>query len=260
VGLAKLIRSDFRKLIKILSTVKVRSWQPVIASFAWHRLSNEPCLVVYVGGLSAPIHLRYGTSDFEVFSQVFLDRQYDFPINGPVNLIVDAGANIGLASVFFLDKYRDATIIALEPEFENFKMAQKNLQHFHGRFILLNSAIWSEDATLAVSNDFRDGREWSYCTSPVSAHDECRAAIVPAISIETLMSRYRVDRIDLFKIDIEGAEVNVLRDGNLDFFGKTRCCAVECHDSIAEALFASLAHRHGRRVFHRQELTISIDA
>lgn len=34
--------------------------------------------------------------------------------------IVDAGANIGLAAVYFTNRFKDATIVSIEPEQSNF--------------------------------------------------------------------------------------------------------------------------------------------
>ena len=47
--------------------------------------------------------------------------------------------------------------------------------------------------------------------------------------------------LDLLKIDIEGAELQVFRDGSTDFLAKTRCCAVECHGAAPEQAFRAAA-------------------
>src|SRR5438477_12484313 len=76
--------------------------------------------------LKHPVYLRFGTTDAWVFKEVLLDSEYDFlpPISPKV--IVDAGANIGLSSIFFANKFPEATIYALEPEESNFQLLEKN--------------------------------------------------------------------------------------------------------------------------------------
>src|SRR6478735_7707633 len=75
-----------------------------------------------------PIYLRNGSSDVHVFSQVIYDREYELKYRVKPTVIVDCGANIGLATIFFKNKFPDATIIAVEPESSNFKVLQKNTE------------------------------------------------------------------------------------------------------------------------------------
>src|ERR1700741_4382586 len=70
-------------------------------------------------GISHQLKLRKGTSDLEVFREIFLFNTYDFPVPEP-RTIVDAGANIGLSAVYFANRFKDATIFAVEPESSNF--------------------------------------------------------------------------------------------------------------------------------------------
>ena len=43
-------------------------------------------------------------------------------------LYIDAGANIGLTSIYFANKFPNAKIVALEPEIDNYIILQKNIQ------------------------------------------------------------------------------------------------------------------------------------
>src|SRR6185295_3177023 len=55
-----------------------------------------------------PFFLRARTSDIPTFDQVFVDREYEFLAENSPDVIVDAGANIGLASIFFANRYPGA--------------------------------------------------------------------------------------------------------------------------------------------------------
>ncbi len=70
--------------------------------------------------------VRPKTSDFSTFRQIFMDHEYDFKLLDVPNIIVDAGANIGLASLFFAQRFPSAKIFALEPDHSNFEMLMKN--------------------------------------------------------------------------------------------------------------------------------------
>lgn len=56
---------------------------------------------------------------------MLLNAEYAWDTAVRPRVIVDAGANIGLASLFFANKYADAKIIAIEPEEHNFKILKK---------------------------------------------------------------------------------------------------------------------------------------
>jgi hypothetical protein len=77
-----------------------------------------------------PIYLRTLTSDIPVYTQVFKECQYNFELPSDPTVIIDAGANIGLASVFFATRYPEARIVSLEADSENFAHMRKNVAPF----------------------------------------------------------------------------------------------------------------------------------
>jgi FkbM family methyltransferase len=199
--------------------------------------------------------LRNGTSDFAVFCQVFLERQYDLPIVPKAEYIVDAGANIGLASVYFLSRNPRARVVAIEPDPENFEIAQENLRSFGDRCKLIHGAVWSHSGTLAISRgSFRDGKHWATQTLPIvdDTHDSVRAYSVNELTRDALFPR-----IDLFKMDIEGAELQVFRDGETGFLMTTRCCAVECHGDDCVNAYSAAIQAAGFRLRQSSELLIA---
>lgn len=82
-------------------------------------------IVVSYHAVKYPIHLRLKTSDMLTFVHVFLRGEYDVEIAKTPTIIVDAGANIGLMSIFYANKYPDAKIISLEPDRSNFTLLKK---------------------------------------------------------------------------------------------------------------------------------------
>jgi methylase of polypeptide subunit release factors len=69
---------------------------------------------------------RNGTKDLSVLKQVFVERQYDFPLPKAPISIADAGTNSGLLAVYFANRYPGASVIAIEPEDSNFKLLKRN--------------------------------------------------------------------------------------------------------------------------------------
>ena len=76
------------------------------------------------------VYLRPGTTDQNVYDEIFLEREYDINLGTPL-FIVDAGAHIGLAAVFFASKYPKATVIAIEPEPSNFGVLLRNVENYN---------------------------------------------------------------------------------------------------------------------------------
>jgi len=199
--------------------------------------------------------MRDGTSDWDAFIQVFLDGQYDLSFPNSPAYIVDAGANVGLASLYFLRRFPQARVISIEPDPENFAIAQKNLAPFGDRCHLVNAALWSTAGTLFISRGtFRDGRHWATQTLPLQAAGE---ETVQARTIKSLTNEFRFPRVDLLKMDIEGAEVSVFGLGDTSFLGNTQVCAVECHGAEGETAFKKAAMPYGFKFKRFGELTVA---
>jgi FkbM family methyltransferase len=150
------------------------------------------------------VHLRIDTSDFCAYRDVliFRSKSYDPGIPGfSPNIIVDAGAHIGMASVLFALKYPTARIIAVEPEPSNFAVLIRNTAPYK-TITPIRAALWREDGevTLGASNAHPKG------AFQVVENGQQR---VRAITLGTLMRETGMDSIDLLKVDIEGAEVEV---------------------------------------------------
>lgn len=78
------------------------------------------------------------------------------------------------------------------------------------------------------------------------------ATSVPAFTISQLIDQLGVERVDLIKMDVEGAEAEILREGR-DWIDRTRVLVIELHDRLVPGCAESLAERlRGRR--YRQEI------
>jgi FkbM family methyltransferase len=252
VGMRKHYKIPLRTLF---ANVGLRSIGDVLSAFEDFSVRPDGRTELNVRGVAHAIQLRNRTSDFAVFRQVFLEQQYNLPIVGRAEYIIDAGANIGLSSVYFLSRNKKARVVAIEPDSENFAIAQQNLASFGARCRLIHGALWSHSGTLAISRGtFRDGRHWSTKTVQ-DLHSG--GEHVRAYSIDELIQATNFPRIDFLKMDIEGAELQVFRDGRDDFLSQIRCCAVECHNHSCVSAFKNAAEKFGLRCEDRGELTIA---
>ena len=200
--------------------------------------------------LRHPFHFRHGTTDRFVIAEVFLGQQYRCLLNVPnVKVIVDAGANIGTASVVLLNAYPEASLIALEPDPGNFAVLARNLEYYGRRAVCLQKALWHEPATLTSHRDFRDGGEWSIQVRPSAS------GAIEATTLQSLMDQYRLPSIDILKMDIEGAEREVF-DHASTWLGRVRIIATELHNEHCRAAFATATAPYAAETTRHGEVTL----
>jgi FkbM family methyltransferase len=181
-----------------------------------------------VSGLSHPIYLRIGTTDNCVFRQIFIEKHYDFSLSSLPNVIIDAGANIGMSAVFFANKYPAAKIIALEPEDSNFALLKENAAPYP-QITPLKVALWKEEKAIRLV-DPGEGHH-GFRTVERATGESSQNSFVPATDLDTLMTKMNIEFIDVLKIDIEGAEKEVFEHAQ-NWIDRVGVLMVELHDHI----------------------------
>jgi FkbM family methyltransferase len=201
------------------------------------------------------VYVRYASSDLDVFEQIFVKQTYRclLDIRKP-NLIVDCGANVGYSSVYFLNKFPEAHVIAIEPDPGNYSMCQKNLGAYGERVTLLRAGIWTHDAPLIVCRgQYRDGREWAVQVR------ECQTGETPEVygrDIGTVLGQTRFQAIDILKVDIEGAERAIFSGRRHTWLDQVCNIAIELHDTTCEAVFFTAMSGYRYDLSRSGELTV----
>ena len=77
--------------------------------------------------------------------------------------------------------------------------------------------------------------------------EDTERGTTPALGIGALMQRLDVDQFDLVKLDVEGAEEEILRNGWESWLSRTRMMVVEVHNPEAEAVLAAIVDDGWRR-------------
>lgn len=175
------------------------------------------------------IKIRTNTSDLQCLRQVIIDQEYNVDIQPEPKVIIDAGANIGLSSVYFAEKYPDAKIYAIEPDNSNFKQLLENVVEYKN-VIPINTGLWHKACILNVY-DCGLG-EWGIQVSDKQMRGK-KLSEIHAISIDALIKKYNIKNIDFLKLDIEGSEKNVLNNAST-WIDKVNTMAVETHDRMVD--------------------------
>jgi FkbM family methyltransferase len=181
---------------------------------------------IRVPGMRAPLYLRARTSDLRAFQQVFVDGDHDVaPVRAP-RTIIDAGANVGFASVAFANRYPDAQVIALEVDAENYEILRRNVAPYPNVHPL-RAGLWSHRAYLKITNPTGDA--WAF---QVTETDQSDADRIEALSVADVCATCNVDRIDLLKVDIEGAEYEVFSRNVEPWINRVALLMIELHDHL----------------------------
>ena len=187
-------------------------------------------IYVHLFPIRRDVLIRLGTSDLNCLKKVFLTMEYSMPFKISPKVIVDAGANIGMATLYFAAKYPKANIIAIEPESSNFKILQHNCSSL-SNVTLLEAALWPFEQTVVIANSQNEKYEFSVAAM---TGDGSLAGGIPTINVPALLKKTADQRIDLLKLDIEGAEWELFSTDCESWLNKVQVIAIELHDRYRE--------------------------
>lgn len=156
-----------------------------------------------------------------MYREIFERQIYYFEAHTSTPYIIDGGANIGLGVVYFKKLYPQSEIVAFEPDPHIFRVLERNVSGFSG-ITLQRQALWTEETLLP----FKAEGSWGGRLSDSSGPDKI---IVSA----TKLSNYLCRPVDLLKLDIEGAETEVLSDCE-PYLGNIARIFVEYHSFAAQ--------------------------
>lgn len=167
--------------------------------------TTGPPVELRIRGIPTPLLCRPGTSDADVLWDTFGEAYHRPPVPLPPDAtIVDLGANVGYTAVDLAVRHPAARIFAVELDAGNADLAEHNLAPFGGRCRVLVAAVWSSDGEVVYGGE----DAWGLRVVRGSAGER----VAPAMRISTLFRHFALERVDYVKMDIEGAEAEVLSD------------------------------------------------
>lgn len=145
---------------------------------------------------------------------------YRFSTNDAHPLVIDCGANIGMSVVYFKHQHPNARILAFEPDPEVFAVLSANCREFGLTDVKLHQeAIWTESSALSFRRE----------SSTLGGRLENRHTDRDGVTVRTQRLRDLLNqKVAMLKIDIEGAETDVLED-SADVLGNVDHMFVEYH-------------------------------
>lgn len=205
-----------------------------------------------IRGIRTPVYCRSQGPDFLVLHQLLGEKACDFPFRNPPSLIIDAGAHVGFATLFYANRWPGVRIIALEPEANNCNLLRMNCSNYPN-ITVIQGALWHERTRLQITNP--NALSWGFrmgeCSSP-----DLGSNLVEAYTVSDLLNISGQSRISLLKIDIEGAELNLFVNGPQRWLNQVDAILIELHERFRPGCRSALENAvQGRQVirFHQGE-------
>jgi FkbM family methyltransferase len=171
----------------------------------------------------ALIHYKRPYELLHSYKEIFEKEIYCFSsvIDDP--LIVDCGANIGLSVIYFKNIYPKSRLLAFEPDESNFEILKLNVQKNSLTNIdLFQSAVWTSNGEITFESK---ESEASHVSEGGSGNK------VNSIRLRDVLEAY--PKIDFLKMDIEGAEYQVMPDIH-DMLPRVKNLFLEYHGKAEE--------------------------
>jgi len=170
---------------------------------------------VQVGGVSFHIAPR-GAVAMDLWSGLRFERhelELILSIARPDTIFFDVGANTGLFSLAIAQKVSHARVYAFEPCAWSFKVLMENIR-FNGldNVMPIRTAIgdYTGEAVLLINAKGKDGLN----TIGSPTRSDCKVVgheKVPIVTLDAFVKNNNISRVDVMKVDVEGAELLIFR-------------------------------------------------
>lgn len=177
------------------------------------------------------IGYRPGTSDTTIIYEALLKSgrksEYRIPANVDPKVILDIGGNIGVASIFFAHTFPAAKIFSFEPVPENFALLKKNISSLPN-VSAFQIALGDDDKESPIFGDRQRDNLGGF--SFFNEHTDVSTAIIVQVrNAARFVESLGIDRVDVIKIDTEGAEYGIITAFDPGMLAEVRWIVGELH-------------------------------
>jgi FkbM family methyltransferase len=202
-----------------------------------------------------PINLRHGSSDIDVFYQIYCVEEYRMIKKLNVKSLLDLGANIGLSTSYLLSSFPEAKAVCVEPDVENLELCRKNLSAYGNRVDIQGAAVGATRGWCQVdSKTLGKRKEFARTFDRASGLSEG----VPIITVRDCLVIAGVEKFDLVKIDIEGGETELFSAPS-DWLDCVQNLVIEIHGKKAKEVVMGAMSVYSYAHFISHELDVFLD-
>ncbi|MGH3764587.1 MAG: FkbM family methyltransferase [Pseudonocardiaceae bacterium] len=254
IGIPSILARQVRELLADIQ-LAVAGWgvrggaalSRVMLEYHWSLARGRDChrwtrsIQLRVGGNAVRCVVRSRLSDMFVLRELFVHQTYRFPYAqylDPVERVVDIGSNVGLSALYFSLWFPNAEVVCVEPDEDSVGMIYRNRAANSFDWYVECSAIGSAEGRVTLY-----ASEWAASSSTNKSvadarrsapnRPECRLGArqvtVPVITVDGLLDSLRWDRVDILKMDVEGAEEDVFLHGDPAWLDRVRILVLDIH-------------------------------
>lgn len=163
------------------------------------------------------VQITDGPDFYMQYKDEFVKKIYSFDARRPDPLIIDGGSNMGMSILRFKKVYPKARVIGFEPDPEIFQLLSENLaRNGFADVKLVNAGLAAEEGETCFAPDGKAGGQ-------LAGSGPMRVRMEP-------LSKYLDQEVDFLKLNIEGAELEVLTEAvNAGRLCNVRELVVEYH-------------------------------
>lgn len=214
------------------------------------RLQNLPRYLPGTTDLIAPgFQFNDGCALLQMYREVFTKETLKVPTTSAPVRIIDCGANVGVTVHYWKRLFRNSEVIAFEADPAIAELLRRNCSALEG-VTVVNAAVWTGAGTLEFLSD---GSVGGHLESLSKQSTASRRLTVNSVRLR----EYLTGPVEILKMDIEGAELDVLADCQ-DRLGFVQRLFVEYHSFVDRpqdlARFFGILESGGYRIHVHHEM------
>jgi len=209
--------ATFLDFISVAWKDGIKTWRTLRQLQKVNSLSTSPVPVI-LRNLQYPFLIRPGTADVGVIINNVVREEYgQFQLATDPKWMIDAGAYIGDTAAYFLSRFHRLKVIALEPSPSSYEIAYQNLKPYGERSLLLKKGLSATD------------QFYRFNGNSIGASIKDTGFEIECTSVPTLLEQFSISRLDILKMDIEGAEDAIFSFNPETWLGRVDLIIIEIH-------------------------------
>lgn len=183
--------------------IQIKKRNPLYIRFALSILRKKKSRKnIYTNVFNKPLLINDSKWFPHMFHDIWVDEAYYFQSENKKPYIIDCGANIGVSVLYWYYLFPHAEVVAFEADPEIVKVLTENIARFELPATVIPKAVWTQETKLSFCPDHSIGGR---IVDPLIVKN---AYIIDTVRLKPYLNRH----VDMLKIDIEGVELDVLRD------------------------------------------------
>jgi len=187
--------------------------------------------------------------------EIFTNNLYYFKTKNPTPFIIDAGAYVGISTLYFKQLYLNSQILAFEPNpFAIEKLKNNMFNNGIKNVDIKNSAVWTSEEIKEMYIDDTGQQRFSVASfSKNGWNGEVKSR---AIKVKTeKLDKYLNQNTDLLKLDVEGSEQQILKN-IVKYFDNIKNIILEYHpvnNQDVDKIIKILSKKYSVEIFDEGE-------